>query len=287
MKTTFKTPAKINIFLKIGDIDPDTKLHFIYSVMVPISLYDIVTVKESDVFEVEALGINEIIPTEKNIVYKIWKETEAYINKSLPKFSVTIEKQIPNGAGLGGGSSNAAGFLLFLNRQLELGLKSDEMVDIASKVGSDVPFFILESPAIVGGTGDKIQKIRVASQGMRLLLVCPEITVNSGHAYGLFDKKKLTKTRAVTINTVRNFDGCSLKDWTTVIYNDFEEVVFSEWPEIGHLKKELEKGAQKAFMSGSGSTVIGVYSNSKDRDEAFCRFNSGEYRSVKKIELLT
>lgn len=287
MKTTFKTPAKINIFLKIGDVDPDTKLHFISSIMVPISLYDTLTVRESDVFEVETSGINEIIPTEKNIVYKIWKETETYVKKSLPKFTVTIEKQIPNGAGLGGGSSNAAGFLLFLNRQLELGLRSDEMVDIASKVGSDVPFFLLESPAIVGGTGDKIKKISVACKGMSLLLVCPEITVNSGHAYGLFDKKKLTKTGAVTINTVRNFDGCSLKDWTTVIYNDFEEVVFSEWPEIGQLKEELEKGAQKAFMSGSGSSVIGVYANSEERDVAFNKFNSGNYRSVEKIKLLT
>lgn len=287
MTSIFKTPAKINIFLKIGAVDPDTKLHFIDSIMVPVSLYDTISVKESNMFSVETLGIDENIPTEKNIVYKIWKETGTYLNETLPEFSVTIEKHIPAGAGLGGGSSNAAGFLLFLNRYLSLGLKQDEMVEIASKVGSDVPFFILETPAIVGGTGSKLTKIDIDFEGRSLLLVCPEITVNSGRAYSLFDKKKLTKTGGLTINTVRNFDGCSLKDWTTVIYNDFEDVVFSEWPEIGQLKKDLEKDAEKAFMSGSGSTVIGGYSSFEDRDKAFNAFNSEKYRSVEKIKLLT
>ena len=282
----FLSPAKINIYLKIGDIDPDKKLHKIESVMVPVSLYDTIVVGKADEFSVLTTGVFEHVPSEKNIVYKIWQETERYVNKKLPKFEVSIEKKIPTGAGLGGGSSNAASFLLFLNKQLKLGLKQQDMIKISAVVGSDVPFFILQSPALVGGTGDKIRCLDVASKGKSLLLVYPEITVNSGLAYRLFDKKKLTKTEAITINTVRNFEGSSLKDWTTVIYNDFEDVVFSEWPQIEVLKKELENVAQKAFMSGSGSAVIGVFSNSDQRDKAY-RFFSRKYRSVEKIELLT
>jgi 4-diphosphocytidyl-2-C-methyl-D-erythritol kinase len=254
--------------------------------MVPVSLYDTLVVKKADEFSVLTSGVSEHIPSEKNIVFKIWQETEKYLDQKLPKFGVSIEKKIPTGAGLGGGSSNAASFLLFLNRQLKLGLKKQDMIRISAAVGSDVPFFILQSPALVSGTGDKIRCVDISSEGKSLLLVYPEITVNSGLAYRLFDKKKLTKTEAGTINTVRNFEGSSLKDWTTIIYNDFEDVVFSEWPRIEVLKKELEDVAQKAFMSGSGSAVIGVFSSLDERDRAY-RFFSRKYRSVEKIELLT
>ena len=286
MKTLFKTPAKINIFLKIGKIDRETNLHHIESIMTPISLFDTISVEKAGKFSIVTKGISENIPTEKNIVYKIWAETVKRIRKKLPEYKVTIDKKIPTGAGLGGGSSNAADFLLFMNRSLELGLEQHEMIEIASSVGSDIPFFLLKSPAVVGGTGNKLRKISIDSQGRHLLLVYPEITVNSGLAYSLFDKKKLTKKGGVTINTVRKFDGSSLKDWTTVIYNDFEDVVFSKWPGIRVLKKELEKVAEKAFMSGSGSTVIGVFQDLEQRDEAY-RFFSGKYRLVEKIELLT
>ena len=282
----FLSPAKINIYLKIGETDPETKFHNIESVMVPISLYDKIVVRKAEEFSVLTSGVSESIPSEKNIVYKIWQETEKYLDQKLPKFEVFIEKKIPTGAGLGGGSSNAASFLLFLNKHLKLGLKQQDMIRISASVGSDVPFFILQSPALVSGTGDKIRCVDIVSEGKSLLLVYPEITVNSGFAYRLFDKKKLTKTEAITINTVRNFEGSSLKDWTTLIYNDFEDVVFSEWPRIEVLKKELEDVAQKAFMSGSGSAVIGVFSTLDQRDMAYRLFSS-KYRSVEKIELLT
>lgn len=286
MNEKLLSPAKINIYLKIGEIDPDKKLHRIESIMAPISLYDTVVVGKADEFSVYTSGVSEHISSEKNIVYKIWQETEKYLDQKLPKFEVRIEKKIPTGAGLGGGSSNAASFLLFLNKHLKLGLKQQDMIRISSSVGSDVPFFILQSPALVGGTGDKVRCVDITSGGKSLLLVYPEITVNSGLAYGLYDKKKLTKTEAGIINTVRNFDGSSLKDWTAIIYNDFEDVVFSVWPRIEMLKKELENVAQKAFMSGSGSAVIGVFSTLDQRDRAY-RFFSRKYRSVEKIELLT
>lgn len=286
MIAKFLSPAKINIYLKIGEIDQDTKLHRIESIMVPISLQDTVVVRKAEQFSVLTTGVSENIPSEKNIIYKIWQETEKYLEQKLPEFGVQVEKNIPIGAGLGGGSSNAANFLLFLNKQLKLGLKQQDMIRISASVGSDVPFFILQSPALVTGTGDKIRCVDITSGGKSLLLVCPDITVNSGLAYYLFDKKKLTKTEAVTINTVRNFDGSSLKDWTTVIYNDFEDVIFSEWPRIEMLKKELEDVAEKAFMSGSGSAVIGVFSTLEQRDRAY-RFFSRKYKSVEKIELLT
>jgi len=269
MTHTFSTPAKINLFLKIGEIDELTSLHEIQSVMVPVSLFDTISVKKAKTTTINTYGINENIPTEKNIIYKMFLAIEKYTGKKLPEFEITIEKKIPTGAGLGGGSSNAAGFLMFVNKQLKLGLSKQDMINIAATVGSDVPFFILRSPAFVSGTGDKLNPVTINSQGKSLLLIYPEITVNSGLAYSLFDKKKLTKTEGVTINTVRNFDCRSLKDWTTVIHNDFEDVVFSQWPKIEALKNEFEKLAQTAFMSGSGSAVIGVFSSLEQREHAY------------------
>lgn len=282
-----KTPAKINLYLKINGIDPVTSLHRLESLMSPIDFYDELVISPSSEMSVKTEGIAENIPTEKNIVCRIFRQTEKFTGSALPCFDVTIKKNIPTGAGLGGGSGNGAGFLMFLNRHLDLKLSMDDMVTIAAGTGSDIPVFLFNSPAIVSGTGEKIEPLKIQDPGFFMFMIYPDIIVNTALAYALFDKKKLTKSTALNINTVRKSVNGSLKDWIPVFFNDFEGVVFQNWPAIEELKNSLENcGPEKVFMSGSGSSLVAVFGSEKTRDETYDKFK-GKYRIVRKIRLLT
>lgn len=284
---TLKTSAKINLYLKIKGIDPATSLHRLESLISPIDFYDEILISPAGSMSVRTAGIAENIPTEKNIVYRIYRETERFLKCDLPGFNVLINKNIPTGAGLGGGSGNGAGFLMFMNSYLDLGLSLSEMVSIAANTGSDIPVFLYNSPAIVTGTGEKIEPVKIKDPGFFMLLVYPDIIVNTALAYTLYDKKKLTKSTALNINSVRKSVNGSLKDWIPVFFNDFEGVVFENWPALNDLKSSLEScGSDKVFMSGSGSSLVAVFESEKIRDRAYRKFE-GEYRIVRKIGLLT
>ncbi|HOB72664.1 MAG TPA: 4-(cytidine 5'-diphospho)-2-C-methyl-D-erythritol kinase, partial [bacterium] len=198
-----KTPAKINAFLKITGKDEVSGMHYIESLMIPVNLYDVLKIKESPEFEIETSGINEVIPKEKNIIFKTFNSFKSYINMPVPDFKIILEKSIPTGAGLGGGSSNAAGFIMFLNKYLGLDLSLKRLNEIASSVGSDVPFFLYGSPAFISGKGEIVEPLKLERVNKYLLLLYPEIIVNTRNAYALFDKKKLTKSGSVNINSVR------------------------------------------------------------------------------------
>ena len=246
------SPAKINIFLKIEGRELTSGMHFINSLFAPIDLFDEIEIEESSVFSITTEGISENIPTEKNIIFKAYLALQSYIGQELPKFDVRIRKSIPSGAGLGGGSSNAAAFLKFLNGYCKLDLSLTQLIEIASKVGSDVPFFVLGKHAMVKGLGEKTEPVHLPQTDDFFVLVNPEIHVNTGLAYSLFDKfypNCNTKNRVPEHFSWKNED----------IFNDFEEIVFAEFPEIARVKAELEAaGAHKVFMSGSGSTLIAM-----------------------------
>lgn len=287
MTIEIKTPAKINTFLKITGKDELSGLHYLETLMIPINLYDKMIIEESSKFQVVTEGVGENIPTEKNIIFKAFNQFRSLTNISTPDFRVVLKKSVPTGAGLGGGSSNAAGFIMFLNKYLDLGLPMEKLVKIACTVGSDVPFFLYRSPAVVTGKGEQIESVKIVSRGKYLMLLYPEIIINTGFAYSLIDKKKLTKPCTLTINIVRKNGTCSLEDWTKVIFNDFEEPVFDEWPLLKKLKRSLESsGAEKVFMSGSGSTMVAVFESDAAREKVFDEY-SERFVTVRKIELLT
>jgi len=282
-----KTPAKINAFLKITGKDEVSGMHYIESLMIPVNLYDVLKIKESPEFEIETSGINEVIPKEKNIIFKAFNSFKSYINMPVPDFKIILEKSIPTGAGLGGGSSNAAGFIMFLNKYLGLDLSLKRLNEIASSVGSDVPFFLYGSPAFISGKGEIVEPLKLERVNKYLLLLYPEIIVNTRNAYALFDKKKLTKSGAVNINSVRQTGTGSLKDWTKSIFNDFEDVIFEEYPLLADVRNRLMlSGAEKVFMSGSGSSLIAIFGTDKARENALDEF-SDKFATVRKIELLT
>ena len=279
MISTIYSPAKINIFLKIEGRDKASGMHFLRSLFAPIDICDKLEIEESDTFSVVTKGIAEEIQTEKNIVFKAYSALRNYVGKELPKFSVKIEKSIPTGAGLGGGSSNAAAFLKFLNEYCKLDLSLTQLIEIASKIGSDVPFFVLGKPAVVKGLGEKTEPVDLPQSDDFFVLVNPEIHVNTGLAYSLFDK---TYPNCDTKNRVpENFS------WKKEhIFNDFEEIVFSEFPEIARVKTELElAGASKVFMSGSGSTLVAMTETEETAQKIVAEF-SKRFRTVRKINLV-
>lgn len=287
MYTEIKTPAKINTFLKITGRDESSGLHYIESLMIPVNLFDTLEISESSKFKVETTGISEDIPTEKNIIFKAFNSFKSYINMRVPDFKIMLEKSIPTGAGLGGGSSNAAGFIMFLNNYLKTELSEKSLNEIAFQVGSDVPFFLYGSPAFISGKGEIVTPVKLEPSDKYLLLLYPEIIVNTRNAYALFDKKKLTKSGHVNINTVRQTGTGSLKDWTKSIFNDFEDVVFEEYPVLAKIRHRLMlAGAEKVFMSGSGSSLIALFDSDSLRQKALDEF-SDKFVTVRKIELLT
>ena len=280
MISTIYSPAKINIFLKIEGRDKASGMHFLRSLFAPIDICDKLEIEESSSFSVATNGIAEEIPTEKNIVFKAYSALRTYIGKELPEFSVKIEKSIPTGAGLGGGSSNAAAFLKFVNEKCKLDLSLTQLIEIASEIGSDVPFFILGKPAIVSGTGEKIETVELPESGKFFVLVNPEIHVDTKLAYSLFDK---TYPDCGTSNRVpENFS------WKKEhIFNDFEEIVFSEFPAIAEVKTELETlGAHKVFMSGSGSTLVAMTENEETARKIVAEF-SKKFKTVRRITTTT
>lgn len=276
MISTIYSPAKINIFLKIEGRESESGMHFLNSLFAPIDLFDTIEIEESTSFSIVTEGIPENIPTEKNIIFKAYSALQSYVGKELPRFEVKIRKMIPSGAGLGGGSSNAAAFLKFLNGYCKLNLSSAQLVEIASKIGSDVPFFVLGKPAIVQGLGEKIEPVDLPQSNDFFVLVNPEIHVDTKLAYSLFDK---TYPDCGTKNRVPGHFSWKNED----IFNDFEEIVFAEFPEIACVKTELEaSGAYKVFMSGSGSTLVAMTENEDTAEKIVSEF-SKRFKTVRKI----
>ncbi len=280
------SPAKVNLSLKITGLDQKTGYHFLHSLMSPISIYDEIFVEFSDNFSVITEGVDEDIPTEKNIIYKIFKKTEEFLNKKLPQFSVVIKKNIPTGAGLGGGSSNGAAFLRHINFILNLGMGIDDMCVICSQVGSDIPFFLYQSAAVVEGLGEKITPCKISGIPEDILLIYPDFSVNTKEAYALYDKKILTKLPVININIGRVEKCCSLTEWKQFVQNDFEYPVFEMFQVLSEIKNGLlEENADISFMTGSGSTIVGVFSDAKALDKAFEKW-SARYKFVRKAKLL-
>lgn len=171
----------------------------------------------------------------------------------LPSVSIHLHKAIPSGAGLGGGSADGAFMLKLLNQKFALGLKAAELIQLALELGSDCPFFIHNQPCYATGRGEKMKPVEVNLSGYSLVLVCPRIHVATGWAFA-----QLAPGR-VHFNIEKAATG-PVEAWKNELVNDFETPVFKAYPEIGKIKEDLyQAGAVYAAMSGSGSTVFGIF----------------------------
>lgn len=252
--------CKINLGLHVVNKRPDG-FHNIETVFYPVNWCDALEIIEAPsapggfAFSQSGLGIAG--PPEQNLVYKAWKLMSA--QKKCPSIAVHLHKHIPMGAGLGGGSSDAAFFINTFNEMFELGFSPEEATAMARQLGSDCAFFIRNRPVYAWGKGDEFSPIAIDLSGYYILLVFPGIHSNTAEAYrGL-------KPREPGLRLNSWLSSTPVAEWRQGLVNDFETSVFETYPEIKNLKGELYKaGALYAGMSGSGSAVFGIFEQEPD-----------------------
>lgn len=262
-RLVLKSPAKLNLFLNVLRKRTDG-YHNIETIFEKIALFDIITIRAQKKGIKITTDANNLPTDKRNLVYKA---VRAIFNKTKFKGGiwVNIEKNIPIAAGLGGGSSNAAMTLLGVNKFFKLGLKKIELIDLASTLGADVPFFLYDCRFAIGkGKGDEIIPLNsniilwhnIISFDFGLSTKVVYNNLNLGLTPNLIDVKILL--RFIRKNDVESLSAC--------LYNKLEEVVLNRVRVVGTVKKVLLKeGSYAALLSGSGPTVFGI---TKTREEA-------------------
>jgi 4-diphosphocytidyl-2-C-methyl-D-erythritol kinase len=275
-KLKFKTPAKINLGLDIHK-KRDDGFHELESLFQMVGWYDEVELEETQE-NVELFCDTPSIPNdETNLVVKAARLLQNRCPGKCSGVKITLKKNIPSGAGLGGGSGNAAGVLLALNIIWNLKIPRGDLISMASELGSDVPFFLMSPCAIGTGRGEILQPVENRIS-FYILMIYPGFPISTPWVYGNL-KLKLTKSEN-NISILKNFILRSeFAQLGAAIYNDLEPVVFKRYPEILKIKNELlSSGAGGALLSGSGSTVFGIFDNPEIAKKALARFTGGEYR---------
>lgn len=247
--------AKINIGLRITEKRSDG-FHNLQTIFYPVCLCDAVEfVVPEQLLENDILTVSGIMHEQdpaNNLVMRAIKKIRAI--KQIPFLRVHLHKAIPVGAGLGGGSSDAASIIRSINRYFNLEISNDRLKEIALELGSDCPFFIDCIPSFAEGRGEILIPVKPLSENLHLLMVNPGIHVSTAEAYG-----SCIPERPET--DLREIYNLEVAEWKNLMINDFEEPVFKKYPQIAELKKSmLDMGAIYSSMSGSGSTVYGIFS---------------------------
>jgi len=248
-----KAPAKINIGLNILSKREDG-FHNLSTLFYPINdLYDVLTFEIDDKFKF-LCNVDSIPADKSNLVVKAKNILEKVSKKNF-NVKIRLEKYIPSQAGLGGGSSDAAATLISLNKIYQLGLGYEQLVDLALKLGSDVPFFIKSEPAIGKGRGEILNFVDLKITDP-ILIVYPKINISTKEA---FKNMLPIETQFDFLSCIRN----GALDYNLMqknVKNDFEKFIFEKYPEIEKIKDQLyNDGASFALLSGSGSTVYGIF----------------------------
>ena len=242
--------AKINLGLNIVSKRADG-YHNIETIFYPIPLTDALEIVSAEKTSFHQTGITLDSPIEKNLVMRALHLLDARCN--IPPLEIHLLKKIPFGAGLGGGSADAAFMLKLVNDFCSLGHTPDELEKIASAIGADCPFFIRNKPVFAEGIGDLFTPVELSLQGYHLCLVKPTISVSTPEAYSLV----VPQQPSVSLKEIVKQP---VEEWKGMMINDFEKSIFSKHPAIEQIKHELyEAGALYASMSGSGSSVFGIF----------------------------
>lgn len=256
--------CKINLGLNILRKRPDG-YHDLESVFYPVPLCDILEITEnSKETELINTGLGVECDMEKNLCYKAYSLLKNDFD--LPPVRIHLHKIIPFGAGLGGGSSDAAYTIKLLNDFFALNLSISQMKNYAAQVGSDCAFFIESKPALATSRGEILKSLSFSLAQYRILLIKPQIHISTAEAYsGITPKIPEIKIEEI-IQTPIN-------EWKLHLKNDFEKHLFEKHAELGWIKEELYKaGAIYASMSGSGSTVFGLFTKDFDTSKAKDKF---------------
>lgn len=243
--------AKINIGLNIISKRPDG-FHNIETIFYPIGLSDVLEIiPDKDHIAIKTSGIALNINAEENICYKAYQLLSKRFN--IPPLEIYLHKIIPSGAGLGGGSSDAAFLLKEINSLFKLGIKQNDLESIASDLGSDCAFFIRNKAVFAKGRGEQFEDISLDLSDYYIYLVKPDIFVSTAEAYSLV-KPAQPKV------SLKDLIKSPVSEWKSKINNDFEFSIFNQYPLLNSIKSEFYKnGALYATMSGSGSAIYGIF----------------------------
>ncbi len=267
--------AKINIGLRIMEKRPDG-FHNIETFFYPVSLSDALEfvvrkdARKGDTIRVTGL-MTETDP-ENNLVMKAVKTMRHSFD--FPPLKIHLHKNIPVGAGLGGGSSDAAGMLRLLNRYFGFGLTSEELRSFAGVVGSDAPFFIDGTPSFAEGVGNILSEFPLDLSRYHIVILYPGTNISTAMAYA-------GCVPCPTGLSLRQLLVLPVSEWRGRVINDFELNIFRSHPQVGRLKVGLyEAGALYASMSGSGSAVYGIFDAEPDLPPELARYRLTMSRSV-------
>ena len=250
--------AKINLGLNVVEKRPDG-YHNLETVFYPVPIKDALEVCEMDPQFPSSVDCDlkvTNIPVEgdeqRNLVVRAYQLLKGDF-PDLPRIHAHLFKGIPTQAGMGGGSSDCAYMITLLNRMFALGLSEQQMVDYAARLGADCAFFIHPRPAYAEGIGERLQPIALDLSGWHIAIVRPDIPVPTKEAFSLIRPQR-------PLRNCRDIVSQPVETWRSLLFNDFEQSVFTLHPEIASIKDRLyDMGAVYAAMSGSGSSVFGLF----------------------------
>jgi 4-diphosphocytidyl-2-C-methyl-D-erythritol kinase len=257
--------AKINLGLNIISRRSDG-YHNIETVFCPVGLSDILEfIIDTSHKDGHATFTGTGFPADCSDVNNLCVKAYYLLSRDfrLPAVNIHLHKFIPSGAGLGGGSSDAAFMLRQLNILFELGINEDRLCDYASKLGSDCAFFIKNRPLLGYERGNKFEEIPKLPESLHIAIVNPGIHVDTGTAYSFIQPRK-------PLHSLKECIGLPVSEWNDFIVNDFENGMIKKYPIIGSIKNRLyENGSLFASMSGSGSSVYGLFKEEVPDVQAF------------------
>ncbi|MGE5109039.1 MAG: 4-(cytidine 5'-diphospho)-2-C-methyl-D-erythritol kinase [Sphingobacteriales bacterium] len=257
--------CKINLGLNIIGKRMDG-FHDLETVFYPVPLKDALEIIQNpgsdSPIEFSQSGITVQGKEADNLCIKAYYLLKKYFPE-LPSIKMHLHKTIPMGAGLGGGSSDGAFALKLLNKKFQLGLSNEQLIDFALQLGSDCPFFIINKPCFATGRGECLETITLDLSVYSIVIVNPGIYINTAWAF-------TNITPRITAKSIKEIIQQPIETWKDELINDFEKPVFENHPEIKVIKEKMyDSGAVYASMSGSGSTVYGVFDYKPDLDKVF------------------
>lgn len=247
--------CKINLGLRILRKREDG-YHDLETVFYPLAIKDVLEVNRDTQLNFTSYGLPIPGDPAGNLAIKAWQLLKKDF-PDLPFVHIHLYKHIPIGAGLGGGSSDGAFTLLLLNKQFNLGLDTSQLLSYAAQLGSDCPFFILNTPSFGGGRGEKLTPAQIDLSGYNLVLIDPKVHVSTAQAFSLC-------TPADSGPSIHEIIQQPIATWKAQLINDFEGPVFQLHPHLRDLKDLLyAHGALYAALTGSGSGLFGIFEKGK------------------------
>ncbi|WP_118950645.1 4-(cytidine 5'-diphospho)-2-C-methyl-D-erythritol kinase [Taibaiella helva] len=247
--------AKINIGLYITGKRNDG-YHNLETVFYPVPFRDALELIDAadSASSLSLSGLAVAGDRESNLVWRAYNLLQTAFPKLVKPLQIRLHKIIPMGAGMGGGSADAAFMLNMLNEYFRLGLDDDTLESYALQLGSDCPFFIRNRPAFAAGRGELLEPLALDLSGYNIQLVCPLLHVSTALAFSGVKP-------APAPFDLRRIDTLSPEEWKAHIRNDFEDTVMAQYPVLRDIKEQLyQQGAVYASMSGSGSSLYGIFS---------------------------